>query len=168
MGCGDLTLDLEERAPGRIRFAGWLSLSILQRNSAQAWWIGSPPLWREFAVAAFPSRRSRALGDNRLGANEVRHHVGHLAARGSEASPKTHRRRRTDARERKERGLAGPHSSRGKPCVRAHPNVISTDVCRGDLLGAAIAPLKRRSGRIGMAQQTCSGGPAETAEALYL
>ena len=38
-------------------------------------------------VAASPSlsrrNRSRAEGDNRLGANRVRHHLGNLAARGS-------------------------------------------------------------------------------------
>jgi hypothetical protein len=41
---------------------------------------------------------SRAEGDSRLGANKVRHHLGNLAARGSKASPKMRRRRRTDAR----------------------------------------------------------------------
>ena len=53
-----------------------------------------------------PSSRSRAEGDSRSGTNKVRHHLGNLAARGSKASPKTLRCRRTDARKWKEEQLA--------------------------------------------------------------
>jgi hypothetical protein len=71
---------------------------------------GDQPLLKEVSIASRPSRsmsdppgvhapssRSRADRDSRSDTNKVRHDLGNLVVRGSKASPKTHRRRRTDA-----------------------------------------------------------------------
>jgi hypothetical protein len=76
--------------------------------------------------------RSRAEGDSRLDRNTLRHHLGNLTARGSKASPRMHRCRRTDARKRKERWLAGPPRCSGEPLVRVGPNAVHKDLRRGN------------------------------------
>jgi hypothetical protein len=71
--------------------------------------------------------------------------------------------RRTDARKRKGRRLAGPRSSSRKPSVRVDPNAVAMDVRGGEFIVAAIALPGCCSGRIEPAQTDCSQGLAESA-----